>query len=33
MKSSDGLLMRDQYRAQKPEKCAFGQPFTPGKSE
>jgi hypothetical protein len=28
MKSSDGLSKRDQYRVQKPEKCASGQPFT-----
>ena len=29
MKSSDGSSKRDQYRAQKPEKCTSGQPFTP----
>jgi hypothetical protein len=30
MKSSDGLSKRNQNRAQKPEKCAFEQPFTTG---
>ena len=29
MESSDGSSKRDQYRAQKPEKCASWQPFTP----
>jgi hypothetical protein len=28
MESSDGLSRWDQNRAQKPEKCASGQPFT-----
>lgn len=28
MQSSEGLLKRDQNRAQKPEKCASWQPFT-----
>ena len=28
MKSSDGSSKRDQYRAQKPKKCASWQPFT-----